>query len=480
MPMRDDQVVFEGEVQTSLAKFRNVSLYELANKAAINQSSSVAGKAIVEFIDGSLKAILPSGAHTIMAPDGTIAGNFPDIFTEEEMFYSSILESHSFKYSQTDEFLVAAADDTLINSGSTTVSYNSATKSYDFTNGQVLETNNLISNAQNEFMVVLNKSGTFVIEYSIDNGAWELSTERVPFTDVAVTSIRLKLTSTGNSSLKSFALFFGYLKNPQLNGQLSGSGGGGGTSSASDISTNSFDGKLAGATNAQAALDLVDEFDFAASSHGHAGTAVSVTPSGADWAGLLAGQGVASVQGLAEAVDGIILETLPIEQISINNLSNPDTYPSARYQISAAKNYIVDIENSTPSDTGATKGFYLPNSSLLSHNAKIIIYVNSFQTANQVTNKSLKFYRFSGDNSYIRYPAVGGNSNTSVLVNYGNARLLTAGSTNVAWFKNYKRKFEFTLDKVSGPNPIWIMQSSVDHIAIDNYVSGSSPNNGQV
>lgn len=486
MPMRDDQIKYVGDVNTELAKFRNVSIYELANKTALEATSPTPNKLAIEMVDGKLNAVLPSGSYTLMNQDGTVSSNLPDIFSKTEAEYSTILSTHSYRYCNLNEFLVDSSEDSKI--ASTNATYDVINKKYTFTNGQTIETSNLITSAQTEFMIYFENTGSFIIEYSLVPGTWLIGLTNSPIVVPSTNDFRIKLTASGSAELSSIGLFFGYLKNPQLSQQSGGSGGSVGLVDASDVSVNSFNSKLAGATTVQESLDIVDEFDFAQSSHSHAGTSVSISPisPNTDFTGQLAGKGVDNVQKLAEAVDTLSTSNLNIERLTIQNIG-------ANYNLPAVnKHYIVTLSPATVYDDSTTKKFTLPNSVSLNHNDKIILEIESFSTGASGGAATAKKFEFAkGDSSSkfkVRFNPYQwssvtdkteivnyGTSINSVFIYYAFSKLFSVGSTPFAWEKQYNNRFEITLDKLTDPtHPIWFIRSIDTHSFMRPYVSGSS------
>lgn len=320
----DEQIGFSGPVPTNLAHFKNLDGIELTSVTP--GVSPVAGKAVIQNINGELKVVLPTGVKPFMDANGVINTNAPAALSEIENLYASLLESHDYSNVKGTEFLEATGNGLINTGGVTTATYNASTKSYDFTNAQELRTLNLISNPETRFMVYGQITGSISIYYSTNNGtSWSTAISNgVPIAPLPTTSdFILKFVASGSCNLKSFGLFKGYVANPSAVGGL------GGASSAADInsillSPSFLSGRISGVSTIQQALALINSFDFPATAHNQVGTTVTVSPIlPGDFPGNLNGKAVSNTQKLAEAVDGLILGNLPVVRLAQATAAGP-------------------------------------------------------------------------------------------------------------------------------------------------------------
>jgi len=126
--------------------------------------------------------------------------------------YQDLLRNSIYLNVTWDSFI----DESLIDAGSSTMDFDILSEEYDFTAGEILQSNNLYDTQSEldpveECMISIDytTSGTLTISGTADGTNWEACTNNVihDFTDTG-TDLRIKCTADDSGSVHSWAIFY--------------------------------------------------------------------------------------------------------------------------------------------------------------------------------------------------------------------------------------------------------------------------------
>ncbi len=211
----DDQVVTLMYDIDSLGNFTWRVKYGRDNNDIIGGASDV--KNSLEIDSGALQLVgdaLTPGADKYYGTNSSGTKGFFDVasgsgdLTATADKYADLLNNSQYMNCSFDNF----TDETLVNTGTTTMTYNSGNNQYAFTTGQVLESADLydssLSTTIEECMVSVEYTGPGTIQVTADGGSnWETtsSNEIHTFTNTG-SDIRVRFTASGSGVVDDWGI----------------------------------------------------------------------------------------------------------------------------------------------------------------------------------------------------------------------------------------------------------------------------------